>query len=153
MASKPCATGVQNQVSNGAIDIEFATVTLVQGNNANGVDRDIHVLFKKPHTFFMLAAITSVFASCSVYVHFRPLQLPTANTGTSITPSGGENWIPLANLTLAAGDKAEGRWLKFNRPVIEFWIDADHSGHTGAETFLMTFLGSNDIDFAVAEQS
>lgn len=147
-----CATGVQNQIGNGQIDLEFVTVTLTQGNAANGVDRDIHVKFTKPHTFFMLASIASVFVGSSVFVHFRPLGLNQVNTGASITPSGSENWLPLANL-VNSGDRAEGRWIKFNRPVIEFWIDADHAGHTGAEAYLMTFLGSNDIDFAVVEQS
>jgi len=147
-----CNTGSQRQINQGALpDIEFVTVTLLQGNVLTAVDRDILVQFKRPHKFICLVSIASFFAASDIFMHFSPLGYPVANGSNTITPTGGEPWIPLANLVNSSG-RAEGRWIKFNVPVQQFYIDADHKAGQSANPYLITFMGSNDIEDVISER-
>lgn len=146
-----CGTGGAREIGQGLVTPEFVTVTMQQGNQLNNVDRDILVQFQKAHKFFMLVSMTQFFAGSDVFLHFSPLGYPVANGSNTISPTGGEPWIPLANLANSAG-RAEGRWIKFNVPVSRFYIDVDHKAGQSATPYLITFMGADEIDGALAER-
>lgn len=147
-----CQSSSQRQISNGAVDAEFVTVTLKQGNVATAVDRDILVQFKRPHKFFLLAAISATFANSNVFLHFWPLGYNPVIGVTTIAPGGGEQWIPLSLIANNPG-RCEGRWIRFTKPITQFFIDADHNGVTSANPYLITFVGTDDIEDIISERS
>ena len=147
-----CGSGAQRQISNGVLQPEFVTVQLQQGNNLNNVDRDVLVKFQRAHKFFMLVSITSAFAASDVFLHFQPLNYAVTIGSNTIAPTGGEQWIPLANITNSAG-RAEGRWIRLSRPISQFYIDADHKGVNSATPYLITFMGCDEIEDVIAERT
>lgn len=149
MASKSCANGSQNQINQGQPSIEFVTVTLT--TVLNTMSRDVLVKFNAAHRFFFIASVTGQYANSGLWIHFTQLQLPPANPSNTMQPTGTEQWIPLANSNNSAG-RSEGRFIKFNRPVQSFYIDADHPAASGAGTYSVTFAGTDDIDFMIAER-
>lgn len=141
---------LQNQINNGGLSLEFVTVAMAQGNSATNVDRDVLVKFKQAWRFIMVASMTGQFAASNIFMHFNPLYLPVNNGSATITPTGAENWLPLANTANSTG-RAEGRFVRFRCPVQQFFIDVDHSA-TSANPFLITFVGSESIDDIISER-
>lgn len=147
-----CGTGSQRSIGNGyGIDSEFVTVAMQQGNNLNQVDRDILVQFQRPHKFFIICAITAAFNNSDVFLHFDPLNYPVNIGSNTITPNGGEHWIPIANTGANAG-KCEGRWIRFTKPITRFFLDVDHRGVNAATPYFITIMGTDDIENVIAER-
>lgn len=146
-----CNTSSARQISQGLINPEFVTVQLQQGNNLNNVDRDIAVQFQRPHKFFMIVAIANTFAGSDVFMHFTKLGYPVVNGSNQISPTGQEQWIPIANIGNNAG-RCEGRWIKLNTPISLFYIDADHRGVNSATPYYITFMGCDEIEDVISER-
>jgi len=145
-----CRTSAQDQLNLGQPVLDFVTVTVPATATTYGTD--ILVKFAKPHRFFMIASILSTVANAGLFVHLKQLGLPQNGT-PQITPTGGENWVPISNSLNSAG-RCEGRWFKFREPVTQFYIDADHpTVNPAGGQYNITFLGTDDIDAIISERT
>lgn len=148
MKNDSCKTSSARSLNQGQAQIEY--VTIQPTTVLNTVTRDMLVQFRTPHKFFFVASMTNGFSTSSLFVHFAPLGLTPNNGGNVIQPTGGENWIPIANAQNSTG-RAEGRWFRFAVPVQSFLVDVDHAAGTGGP-FLITFGGTDDIEEVIAER-
>lgn len=134
----------QNKLSIGFPYAEYVKVVLFGAASPGVIDRDILVQFKNAYKFFCVANIQFPFQSSAVYLHFTPLNLPKVTGSNFITPSGSENWLPLAN-GLNSPSLAEARWLRLHCPIDHFFVDMDHPAGIAALGLSVIFAGSNDV--------
>lgn len=115
--------------------------------------RDIGIGFKIPHKIVGVSSITTGAQSCNIYFHLVPLGypiIPPPAGNIVIVPTGSEPWIPLSSSQNAPG-LVEGRFIVFNKPVLNFYFDIDHPA--GAVTPYVTFFGADDIEAAILERT
>ena len=147
---KNCSTGSARSLNQGAISIEFQTVSLTGASDV--INTDVLVKFNSPHRFFMVASVTQVNAASMLALSFSPVGYQNTGASNTINPTGGENWIPLSNPQNSAG-RPEGRWIKFSEPVQQFYITSDHPSGIIAGGYKITFLGTDDIEMVISERT
>lgn len=153
MAVNPrrCTTSNQRDLSLGQPILEFKTITVPAGLTTIGID--IPVKFSKAYKFFMIVSILSTCADAMVAISFAPSGYNNSAGLTGIVPTGGEQWIPFSNKNNSAG-RAEGRWIKFDVPVQNFFLTADHpSNNPAAGSYSLTIMGTDDIETVISERT
>ena len=146
-----CTTSNQRDLSLGQPILEFVTITVPAGISTIGID--LPVKFKQAHTFFMIVSILSTCADAMVAISFVPAGYNNSAGLTGIVPTGGEQWIPFSNKNNSAG-KAEGRFIKFDVPVQNFFLTADHpSNNPASGSYLLTIMGTDDIEMVISERT
>ena len=116
--------------------------------------RDVPITFSKPRHIIGVSAVTNSSHSCNIYLHFAPLAYPVSipSTGSiTITPTGGEPWIPLASPN--SNGLVEGRFIVFKKPVQNFLVDIDHPNGGVGNGILVTFFGADNIETALLERT
>lgn len=145
-----CVTGSQRDLSLGQPLLEFVTVTVPAGATTIGVD--LPVKFKSPHRFFMIVSILASVADAMVAISFAPSGYVQSGA-TQIQPTGGEQWLPFSNKSNSAG-RAEGRWIRFDVPVQNFLLSADHpTANPAAGQYFLTIMGTDDIEMVISERT
>ena len=149
MKQNSCSTSTDRSLNKGQPVLEFVTITVPAP--LGGIGADVPVKFKTPHLFFFICSITSAVADSFVALHFTPQNFNSGGL-TTINPTGGEQWIPFSNRSVSNG-RCEGRWIKFNEPVQNFFITADHpSANPASGNYQITMLGTDDIEAVISER-
>jgi hypothetical protein len=151
-----CQTSDQRRINNAQPWIEYQTVNLTFPSiGLPRVMRDVPLLFSKPYHWIGVCSIKSGNRDTNIWLHFQPFNLPIVVPdgigSVTLTPTGAENWIPLSNTAISNG-RVESRWIKFNTPVQSFYFDADHPNGGVGNGVLITFMGSNDLDYLLGER-
>jgi hypothetical protein len=129
--------------------VEYVTINPTA--TTNFVERDRLVRFNGAYHLFWVCSITAQFASSSVFVHFSPLSLPSGQTGNTISPTGTESWLCLSE-QLNMPTKSPSRFFKTKNAIDRFFIDADHPAGAAAGGYFITFAGTDDVEFFIANR-
>src|SRR6516164_7684868 len=150
MKQNNCQTSTDRSLNQGQPILEFVKVTIPAGATTIGIDIPVH--FNVSHTFFM---VVSILQSCSdAMVCISVAKQNYNNLGlVLINPTGGEQWIPLSNKQNSSG-RVEGRWIKFETAIQDFFITADHpTSNPVAGNYPITILGTDDIEAVISERT
>lgn len=151
-----CSTGSQRDLNLGSPVIEYASVTLTfPFVGLPRVMRDVPMGFAKPHKIVGVASVTIGDPDCNIYLHFYPLNYPAVIPpagSITIIPTGSEPWIPLSSTAGNSAGRVTGRFIVFNKPIQNFFFDADHPNGGVGNGIVVTFFGTDDIEAALLER-